>query len=65
MTKNNDIVSLDNARQDRIRRELEKHGKLPCAYLCTKYGSQTFIEMLTEGHLKMNDHALVSLKDEE
>lgn len=64
MTKNDaKIIGIERAKRIRMLREIRENGVLPVAYVCTKYGSDVFVEALLEGEVVMNDHALVSVTD--
>lgn len=59
------VVNILQPQMNRLKRELRIEGSLPVSYLCVKYGSNVFVELLTQGEVKINDAALVSLVDEE
>jgi len=63
MTDDAKIIGIETAKKIRMLRELRNTSKLPIAYLCTKYGSDTFIEALMADEVKLDDYALVSLTD--
>jgi hypothetical protein len=59
------VINILQPKMDRMKCELQKRGSLPVSYLCVKYGSDVFVELLSSGEIRMDDSALVSLVDEE
>ena len=58
------VISILRSRMDKIRKELKESEYLPVSYLCVKYGSDVFVELLTNSEVTVDDHGLVSLVED-
>lgn len=59
------VVSISRGKDIRLKRELKQHGPISVAYLCAKYGSNTFIELLERGEVSLDAFSLVYLNEPE